>query len=689
LSSLKDIIGQAVSTITAADKGIGEIENLVEQARGLTTQALGNLGNDANSVKQRKALAESFTAILRQVDKLAQDSAYQGKNLLVGSGLRLDAADSSKFTVNAMEGVSGARVTNVVSADSYKVEVSGDGAISGSSRDIADAESQLGISNTAVSGFIDANNGNFDALQIKVGGGKGKDKTFTITEGSESQTFTLTQAQWKEANAMGNTLQVAASFKSGTKVSFEVDFDNIEDVPDTAGVGTATIQKNVNLRMAATNGSGETVVRDGMNDAGLSKLANGENAFAFDSGTARVTVDERQLIRAATFSDVASAAFGSGASAIGGVTAGTIAADETYTVSATAVEADFDYASGRFSTYTVSATGSSGDAITVGGAATLAVTSANAGTAAAVANAANTNSNSITFNYGAMNQITKAAAATAAEVAATATATTGLTAANFVTDTVTGFADNGVSRVAIEIDATDNTNVTLKLSDGLGGTAVLSNVDLSAAATDLKFTVSGGANDGAVLQMDVSAAVTDGTQGTVNFNVRGAFTGENTPAQFAVRNGQTQNSATLTTRQVVDGSDANNLSVQLNETNTSQVQVVSQNIQTDGQGLALDQAQNQWRDRSDIENAVKQLDNAKQALRAASTALSTNLNIIQGRQSFTEAFTNVLTEGSSKLTEADQNEESANMLTLQTRQQLGTISLSLANQAQQAILRLF
>jgi hypothetical protein len=43
----------------------------------------------------------------------------------------------------------------------------------------------------------------------------------------------------------------------------------------------------------------------------------------------------------------------------------------------------------------------------------------------------------------------------------------------------------------------------------------------------------------------------------------------------------------------------------------------------------------------------------------------------------------VLSEGAGKLTLADQNEEGANILTLQTRQQLGTISLSLANQAQQ------
>jgi flagellin len=285
--------------------------------------------------------------------------------------------------------------------------------------------------------------------------------------------------------------------------------------------------------------------------------------------------------------------------------------------------------------------------------------------------------------------VTTAAAATAADVAVTATATGGLTATNFVTDVISGFANNGVSRVSIDIDATDNTNATLKLSDGVGGTAVLTNVDLSAAAADLKFTISGGANDGAVLQMDLSAAVTNGTKGVLNFSVRGAFTGETTPAQFAVRQGQTKESATLSTKQLVDGSSANDLTVQFNETNTSQVQVVSQNVQTDGQGLQLDFTQNGWNDRSDIENAVRQLNAAKLQLRSASTALSTNLNIIQTRETFSKEFANVLTEGASKLIQADQNEEGANILTLQTRQQLGTISLSLANQAQQAILRLF
>ncbi|MGE3525676.1 MAG: flagellin, partial [Gemmatimonadales bacterium] len=47
------------------------------------------------------------------------------------------------------------------------------------------------------------------------------------------------------------------------------------------------------------------------------------------------------------------------------------------------------------------------------------------------------------------------------------------------------------------------------------------------------------------------------------------------------------------------------------------------------------------------------------------------------------------TTGADKLTAADQNEEGANMLALQTRQQLGIVALSLTSQSQQSILRLF
>jgi len=50
---------------------------------------------------------------------------------------------------------------------------------------------------------------------------------------------------------------------------------------------------------------------------------------------------------------------------------------------------------------------------------------------------------------------------------------------------------------------------------------------------------------------------------------------------------------------------------------------------------------------------------------------------------------NTLTTGAGNLVNADTNEESANLTTLQTQQQLSIYSLSIANTAAQAVLKLF
>jgi len=50
---------------------------------------------------------------------------------------------------------------------------------------------------------------------------------------------------------------------------------------------------------------------------------------------------------------------------------------------------------------------------------------------------------------------------------------------------------------------------------------------------------------------------------------------------------------------------------------------------------------------------------------------------------------NTLQQGADGLTLADSNEEGANLLALNTRQQLSQTALSLASQASQAVLRLF
>ena len=92
---------------------------------------------------------------------------------------------------------------------------------------------------------------------------------------------------------------------------------------------------------------------------------------------------------------------------------------------------------------------------------------------------------------------------------------------------------------------------------------------------------------------------------------------------------------------------------------------------------------------TNIEASIDRLESARDELRVQSKTLSSNLSIITAREEFTAQMINTLGDGASKLTEADMNEEGANMLMLQTRQALGTTSLSLASQAAQGVLRLF
>ena len=90
-----------------------------------------------------------------------------------------------------------------------------------------------------------------------------------------------------------------------------------------------------------------------------------------------------------------------------------------------------------------------------------------------------------------------------------------------------------------------------------------------------------------------------------------------------------------------------------------------------------------------IDATITEIANATDYLRSYATELGNNYSIIETRQNFTDALIDVLETGSDNLVLADMNEESANYLALQTRQQLAINSLSLASQSAQSILSLF
>ena len=90
-----------------------------------------------------------------------------------------------------------------------------------------------------------------------------------------------------------------------------------------------------------------------------------------------------------------------------------------------------------------------------------------------------------------------------------------------------------------------------------------------------------------------------------------------------------------------------------------------------------------------INSALLAIDSALVTVRQSSQAFGTNSSLLQIRADFTSQIINTLKGGAADLVNADMNEESANLLSLQTRQQLGTISLSIAQKSEEAILRLF
>lgn len=76
-------------------------------------------------------------------------------------------------------------------------------------------------------------------------------------------------------------------------------------------------------------------------------------------------------------------------------------------------------------------------------------------------------------------------------------------------------------------------------------------------------------------------------------------------------------------------------------------------------------------------------------LNTESSKLAANMSVLQIRSDFITSSVNTLREGADKLTLADLNEEGANMLMLQTRQQMSMAALSISSQAASSILRLF
>ncbi|WP_075215623.1 flagellin [Mongoliimonas terrestris] len=128
LTTLLDDMGQAVQTLKAADEGIKAIQKLVDSAKAKANQALASA-----STTDRNTFASEYNNLLTQIEDIAEDSGYKGKNLLNGDELKVIFNERTSDAQNSLtiSGVSWTSVSNLslAAVEDWSVGDDGDASI--------------------------------------------------------------------------------------------------------------------------------------------------------------------------------------------------------------------------------------------------------------------------------------------------------------------------------------------------------------------------------------------------------------------------------------------------------------------------------------------------------------------------------------------------------------------------------
>ena len=133
------------------------------------------------------------------------------------------------------------------------------------------------------------------------------------------------------------------------------------------------------------------------------------------------------------------------------------------------------------------------------------------------------------------------------------------------------------------------------------------------------------------------------------------------------------------------------LTITFNETGTSSIDIQTKEgktVNASNLGVPTSLLPEQLDSDLSIDALLTDVKAALDQVRSQASTFGSNLSIVENRQKFTKSMVDTLQTGAGNLTLADMNEEAANLLALQTRQQLSQNSLSLASQADQSILQL-
>jgi flagellin len=253
--------------------------------------------------------------------------------------------------------------------------------------------------------------------------------------------------------------------------------------------------------------------------------------------------------------------------------------------------------------------------------------------------------------------------------------------------TMTVAVNGGAAQTITFGTGADEVSTRAELSTKLGG---LSGVTASLNGNSLNLQVASGT---AATSLDIggTAATALGVSGTRS----GAVTSTTANATRSSLQSDFNNVLTQIDSLAKDASyngnnllNGDDLKVTFNENGSSSLTIKGVTFDSNNLGLNA-QAGTSFQDNTAIDAVIANADKALNTLRTQASKFGSTLTTVQTRQDFTKNMMNTLQTGADALVLADTNEEGANLLALQTRQQLSTTALSMANQASQAVLRLF
>ena len=334
-----------------------------------------------------------------------------------------------------------------------------------------------------------------------------------------------------------------------------------------------------------------------------------------------------------------------------------------------------------------------GAGVTVDGSgATLVLSSATSGGSSDIT-ISNTTANNITNTSGVAEGTDAGSASVAADSISFSLTVDGGSASTITLDAAAVTAYNGANSASLSASSLTAANVASIINYQAGAT--VATVGTGGALT---FTsTSTGASSSIAISGFTSAGTPGGSTGIANNTDTGSAastgTGVNPKRAELVTTyndllGQIDALAKDSGFNGVNLLNGDNLSVLFNEDGSSSLAIGGVTNTAAGLGLTT-LASTAFDTNTSINSTLDDLKSSIDTLRGQSAKFGSNLSVVETRQDFTKNMINVLQTGASNLTLADTNEEAANVLALQTRQQLSSTALSLASQADQNVLRLF